>query len=203
MPFDLISDPKIAFAILSFIVSIGVFINYVRTIFLKETKPHAYTWLIWGLTQGTAVAGIWYGNGGWGAIALTVSTVCVALVFLLSLRYGTRNVTKTDTFILILALLAIVIWWQLDNPLIAIIMVTLIDLFGYIPSWRKTAKEPWSETLTSWSISPFGHIFAMLALGEYNFFTLAYPLSIVAANFILVAIGLVYRTKIPKPKPGA
>lgn len=197
---EFIFDTKVLFAALSGLVSIFVFVNYVRTVLKKETKPHAYTWLIWGLTQGTAVAGLWYGNGGWGAAALTLSTVSVALIFLLSLRYGTKNITRSDTVVLILALLAIVIWWQLDNPLLAILMVTVIDLIGYIPSWRKTAKEPWSEALASWSVSPFGHIFAIAALAEYNFFTLLYPISIVIANYTLVVIGLINRTRIAKPK---
>lgn len=192
------SNLKTVFAIISALISIGVFINYVRSTLKKETRPHTYTWLIWALTQGTAVAGIWYGRGGLGAIALTLSTVFVFSVFLLSLKYGTRNITFSDTVILIFALVAIVVWWQLNSPVLAIIMVSVIDFIGYIPSWRKSTKDPWSETLLSWSISPIGHFFAILAFTEYNFFTLTYPLSLMTANFILVAICLIYRRKIPK-----
>jgi hypothetical protein len=57
------------------------------------------------------------------------------MVMLLSLKYGTRNITRSDTIILILALAAVFVWVQLDNPLLAVIMVTLIDLAGYVPSW--------------------------------------------------------------------
>lgn len=74
-------------------------------------------------------------GGGLGAIALTVGTICVFMVMLLSLKYGTRNITRSDTIILILALAAVFVWVQLDNPLLAVIMVTLIDLAGYVPSW--------------------------------------------------------------------
>lgn len=197
---DLIFDQKTIFAIIAALISVGVFINYVRSVLQKKTKPHAYTWLVWFITQATAVAGIWYGDGGWGAVALTVSTVFVGAVFLLSLRYGTRNITKSDTVVLISALLAIVVWWQLDNPVLAILMVSTIDVIGYIPSWRKSVVEPWSETLLSWSISPVGHFFAILAFTQYNFFTLTYPLSLMTANFVLVAICLIYRSKVPKPK---
>lgn len=197
---DLIFDQKTIFAIIAALISVGVFINYVRSTLQKKTKPHTYTWLVWFITQATAVAGIWYGDGGWGAIALTISTIFVGAVFLLSLRYGTRNITKSDTVVLIFALLAILVWWQLDNPLLAILMVSTIDVIGYIPSWRKSIVDPWSETLLSWSISPIGHFFAILAFTQYNFFTLTYPLSLMTANLILVVICLMYRRKVAKPR---
>lgn len=200
MSFDLFFELKTIFAFISILIALGVFINYVRSVLKRETKPHAYTWLIWGITQATAVTGIWYGGGGLGAIPLGISTICVFLVFLLALQYGTRNINQSDTFVLMVALLAIVVWWQLDNPVLAILMVSTIDVIGYIPSWRKSITEPWSETLLSWSISPIGHAFALLALAEYNFFTLTYPLSLMAANLILVGICLVYRRKVPKPR---
>lgn len=190
---------NVIFLILSGLVSLFVFINYVYSIFYRGTEPHMYTWLIWFITQATAVAGMWYGGGGLGALAITFSTLSVFLIFLLSIKYGTKNITRSDTYILILALFAIVIWWVLGDPLISIIMVIAIDMFGYIPSWRKSAQEPWSETLISWSISPFGHIFAIAALSSYNFYTVAYPLSIILANYILVVICLYFRRKVTKP----
>ena len=194
-----IFDIRVVFTVIASLISLGVFINYARTVFKKETKPHLYTWLIWFVTQAVAVVGMWAGGGGLGAIALTVGTICVFMVMLLSLRYGTKNITKSDTIILVLALAAVFVWVQLDNPLLAVIMVTLIDLAGYVPSWRKSMREPWSENLYSWSISPLAYVFAIAALAEYNLLTLMYPISIVVANYILVAICLMYRPKVPKP----
>lgn len=189
----------ILFVALSVLISIAVFGNYIYSIFFRGTQPHMYTWLIWCITQATAVAGVWHGNGGIGAIAFSVATFFVFTIFLLSFRYGTKNITLSDTIVLFLALFAIAIWWVFDEPFWSIVLVILIDFFGYIPSWRKSAEEPWSETLISWSLSPVGHVFAILALAEYNFFTLAYPFSIILANYILVSICLLNRRKVPRP----
>lgn len=58
-------DIKIILAIISTVVAIALaFVPYLRDIFRRKTKPHTYTWLIWTITQGTAVAGLWYGGGG-------------------------------------------------------------------------------------------------------------------------------------------
>lgn len=191
---------KIFFTIIAAIIGVIAFIPYLRDIFLLKTKPHVYTWLIWVITQGTAVLGIWYGGGGWGALNLTVGIVFAFVVFLFSIKYGTKNITKSDTVVLIAALLAILVWWQLDQPLISVIMVTVIDVVGYVPSFRKSYEEPWSETLTSWILFSVSNVFAMLALSQYNLLTLTYLVSISFANLMLFTICLVRRPYVPKLK---
>jgi|SRR3989344_5158338 len=187
-------DIKIILAIISTIVAIiWAFIPYLKDIFLNKTKPHAYTWLIWAITQGTAVVGLWYGNGGWGGLTLTVGTFFIFFIFFLSLKYGTYNITKSDTVILTAALLAIVVWWKLSNPLLAIFMVSAIDILGYIPSFRKTFDDPWTETVISWAVFALVNTLSIFALNEYNFLTLTYLISITAADVILLAICLIRR----------
>jgi hypothetical protein len=56
-------DYRIVFTVIASLISLGVFINYARTVFKKETKPHLYTWLIWFVTQTVAVVGMWHGGG--------------------------------------------------------------------------------------------------------------------------------------------
>ncbi len=118
--------------------------------------------------------------------------VCV-FCFLLSLKYGTKNITKGDTVVLIAAFLAIIVWWQLHNPLLAVFMVSAIDVLGYLPSFRKTFAEPWTETPVSWAIFSLANIINILALSEYNFLTLTYLVAITAANLILLTICLARR----------
>lgn len=191
-------DYKIISAIISAMLVVVFFAPYLRDILKRKTKPHTYTWLIWTITQGTALAGIWYGGGGAGSWAILVSTIVVFLIFLLSLKYGTKNITKTDTVILILAIVAILVWWKLNNPIAAILMVTLIDFLGFIPSYRKTFHEPWSETLISWIGSAVSYIFAIIALREYNVLTLTYLATMIIANIIMILICSVRRRFISK-----
>jgi hypothetical protein len=191
---------KIFFTILSAVIGTIAFYPYVRDIFFLKTKPHAYTWLIWSITQGTAVVGILYGGGGWGGLNLVMGTLLVMSVFLFSLRYGTKNITKTDTAVLIAALLAVVIWWQLHEPILAIFMVSAIDILGYIPSFRKSYHEPWSETLVSWLAFVASDVFALFALSEYNFLTMTYIVAIIIANLSFFIFCLSRRHFVLKPK---
>ena len=190
---------KLIFALISVVIGTLSFFPYVRDIFLKKTQPHSYTWLIWVMTQGTAVFGMWYGGGGFGALEFTIGTVLTFAVFIFSLKYGSKNITKSDTVVFIAALLAILVWWQLKNPFLSILMVCIIDVFGYIPSIRKSFQEPWSETILTWIGFVIGNIFALLSLGKYNFLTMGYIISISLANLILVAVCLIRRHVIAKP----
>ena len=192
-------DTKIILTIIATVIGVVAFIPYLKDTFSLRTKPHAYSWLIWTITMGTAVVGIWYGGGGWGALNLTVGTLFVFAVFLFSLKYGEKNITRSDTVILIAALLAIVVWWQLDKPLISVLMVSAIDVIGYIPSFRKSYQEPWSETLISWILFSVSNIFAILALKEYNLLTVTYLAATTSANIALFLFCFFRRQFVPKP----
>lgn len=97
-------DIKILFAVASIVVLVIGYIPYFKDLFAGSTKPHAYTWLIWVITQGTATTVAFYGGANWGLLMLAGGTVLVAVMFFLSFKYGTKNITKSDTGILILAL---------------------------------------------------------------------------------------------------
>jgi len=191
-------DIKIIFSALSVIIGTWAFIPYLRDVLKKETHPHSFTWLIWGITQGTAAAGLWVGEAGVGAIPLTVGTCLVTLIFILSLRHGEKDITRSDLIVLIVALVAICIWWLLDNPLIAILMVSAIDVVGYIPSIRKSYQKPWTENASSWGAWAIAGIFAILALESYNLLTLSYLIAISTANSAFLIFLLIRRRSLSK-----
>lgn len=191
-------DWKFVAAMLGLLSNIA-FLPYLIDIFKRRTEPHVYTWLIWLITQGTATVGVYYGGGGWGAAGLTLGTVLVAVVFLLSFRYGTKNITKSDTLVLIAALAAVLVWWQLNQPVLAVLMVSAIDALGYIPTYRKSWSEPWSETASSWGIFAAGNFISLFGLAALNLLTVTYLATIMVANTILLTLILIRRRKISKP----
>lgn len=184
-------DIKIILSIIAAIIGNVAFYPYLKEILAKKTKPHLYTWLIWTLTQGTGVYGVLHGGGGWGVLNLFIGTFFVFLVFLFSLKYGTKNITFSDTIILVLALLAIIVWWQLDQPIISIVMISAIDFCGYIPSFRKTYKEPSSEPAIAWAGFAISNIIAIFALSQYNVLTITYIATLATANIILMMISFI------------
>ena len=192
-------DYKILLSVFATVVGNIAFFPYIRDIFLRKTKPHTYTWLIWTITQGTGVAGVILGGGSWGVLNLFIGTIFVFSVFLFSLKYGSKNITKSDTIILALALISIIIWWQLKQPVLSILMISAIDFAGYIPSFRKTYLEPWSETAIAWIGFAVSDSIAIFALKEFNVLTVTYMATLAIANITLLLICLFRRTVVKEP----
>jgi len=190
---------KIFFGIVAVVVGLISYYPYARDLFSGKTKPHIFSWLIWTITQGTAMVAIFYGGGVWGGLELLMGTIFNIAVLIFCLKYGTKNITRGDTVVLIIALLAILVWWQLKMPLLSVMMVTVIDFFGFIPSFRKSYEEPWSETLISWLLFSIANIFSILALSQYNLLTVTYLIMIITANMGVFFICLFRRPFVKRP----
>ena len=188
---------KLFLSIIASIVGIVGYFPYVRDIFSHKTKTHLYTWLIWLTTTSTAMFGVIYGGGGWGALSLGAYAVLILGIFIFSFKYGTKNISKSDTAILVLALIAVIFWWQFKQPLVSVLIVTLIDFFGYVPSFRKTFMSPWSETPVSWLLFAISNLFTIFALKEYNLLTTTYLAVIMCANLAMFLISHLRRRYVP------
>jgi len=192
-----VNSIKLTLSVVAAVVIAAGFYPYYRDILRKKTQPHLYTWLIWLITQATATVGVWKGGGGYQMFSYLAGLVLVIGVFLLTLKYGTKNITRTDTALLGLALLAIVGWWQLNSLLLAVFAVSAIDALGYLPTLRKCYHEPWSETLSFWVLMICGNAFSMLSSAHYNALTLTYSATISIGNAIVCLLCLWRRKTVP------
>jgi len=180
---------KVVLGILAAIIGGVAYLPYLKDIFALKTKPHAYTWLIWFITNSIALAGVLFGGGSWGSSSLVIFTLLILIVFLYSLKYGSKNITTSDTIILILDFIAVLIWWRLNQPILSILMITAIDVCGYIPSIRKTFVDPWSETPVAWILFAVSNLISILALSKYNLLTTTYLAAIMVANIVMFSIS--------------
>jgi hypothetical protein len=60
---------KDMFGVLSLIISVVSYVPYARSIFVANTKPHAFTWLVWGTVMAItffAQLSDKAGAGSWG-----------------------------------------------------------------------------------------------------------------------------------------
>lgn len=192
-------DFKLIVSLIATALIVYAYISYFKDIFLKRTKPHLYTWLVWAITQGTATVAIWQGGGNYAIFGFAIGTILVVAVFLFSFKYGTKNIKKIDTIMLISALLAIIVWWKLESPLLAVLMVSVIDGLGYAPTFRKSFEEPWSETLSFWFIQAIINILIIISIAEYNLQTVIYPAVLAAANIGVWSICFFRRKIIKNP----
>lgn len=184
---------KLFFGIISSIVAIVCFIPYLRDIFRKQTKPHAYSWLIWTILQTVGVAAQLKDGAGYGAWALAVGAVFCFTIFILSFKYGTRNITKFDGVCLFASLISIVFYLTLKNPLWAVISVVIIDFIGFLPTFRKGWEEPSTETTSTFALSALANILSLFALQNYTVTTTLYLASLFITNSSFASMLLIRR----------
>ena len=190
---------KTAFGIIASLIGTGCFIPYILDIFKKKTKPHIYTWVIWTILQVTGVIAMYNSGAGIGILALTTGSVLCGYVCILSIKYGTKNITSFDTLCLIGALVSIAVYIFLKQPLLSIILISAIDFVGFLPTLRKAYIEPYSETLTMFAFFAVSGVFTMLALHDYSLTTILYPLTLIGIN--IIATSVIWLRRIGKPKP--
>ncbi len=187
---------KLVFGILSAIVAVLCFIPYFRDIFKKRAKPHAYTWLLWSILQTIGVLAQLKEGAGYGVLALAIGAFFCFSIFLLSIKFGTKNITKFDTACLVAALLAIVFYVSLRDPLWSVILVTIIDLVAFLPTVRKAYSAPWTETMSTYALSGTSTLLSIIALQSYSVSTVLYLASLLVTNWSFVLILFLRRKTI-------
>lgn len=179
---------KIGIATISIVMTLAGYFYYFKDIFKGKTKPHAYSWLIWGLLTAIAFAGQLSDKGGAGSYITGLTAVVSFIIFFIALNRGEKNITKQDKVYLVSALLALVPWLLTDNPIFSIVLISLIDFLGFLPTIRKSYYKPFEETSITYLLSGLKFVLAIIALENYTLVTWFYPASLVLANFLFVVM---------------
>lgn len=185
---------KQALGIISILLALIAYVPYTRDVLNGKTKPHVYSWFIWGsLSLLIAVLQLKKGAGP-GAYMTLFAGVISLFIFALGLPDGKKDITQIDTIMFVLALIATGVWLLAEQPVASMVLLISADALGSIPTFRKSWHKPHEETLFFWSISPVRHAISIGALASYNLVTLLNPITWVLINSSFVIL-LVSRRK--------
>ena len=191
---------RIAISIVAVALSVFGYGIYIRDIIRRKIKPHAFTFLIW-TTATSIISGLQiYGGGGVGSwITFSMSIICAG-IFILSLKYGEKNITVSDIVFLLLAFFALFLWLVIKQPVWSVILLVVTDLLGFVPTIRKSWNRPHEEGLATWEITAFRHALSILALEKFNILTTLYPITWVMGNTLFSIFIIVRRKQLENKK---
>lgn len=184
-----------AFGLLAGIFSSISYVPYIRYILKGTVKPERASWLIWSVLTAMgfftqlavgATHSLWLPG---------IQTLGVAIVLLLSIKYGFGGVGKRDALTLGTAAVVLLLWLFTKNPVLAVYLTIVIDFLGAGLTILKSYEHPDSETVSTWALSGTGGFFGILAVGSLNPQLLSYPIYIFLINYAVVAAIVIGKRK--------
>lgn len=170
-------------------ISLAAMVPYLISTWKGKTRPHIFSWGIWGLFHligGLAQIVDGGGPGAWVNIAGVAS--CWLGAALGYYRGGTRDITRTDCYAAIGAIIGIIPWLLTKDPLWSVIIITVIDLFAFYPSFRKSWFKPHEEMPIVYWVSAVKHALGIVALTNFSVTTVLFSASLVVTNTVYVVM---------------
>lgn len=176
---------------LSIIVSAMGLVPYTKQIIWGHVRPQRTTWFIWSVILAMSLLGYHAAGGGDAFWFLVGDFLVTLLVFGLSLFKGVGGWERLDIVCIIIASLGLVLWQLSSQPLLVLMGVLTADLMGAVPTIKKALDYPQSESASTFLFSTVASAMGFVAVGEWNWMLLFYPLYLFLANGITAQVILV------------
>lgn len=172
------------------------FYPYIRSILKGETKPHVFSWVIWGSVTFVVFLAQLADRGGAGAWPIGVSGIITIYVAVLAyMKKSDITITRADWLFFITAMTSLPLWYLTSDPLWAVIILTTVDLFGFIPTFRKAYTSPFEEKLTFFILIAVRNFISVMALANYSLTTVLFP-ALTAIACLVFVVMVLYRRRL-------
>jgi hypothetical protein len=187
-------------SIATVLVLVG-YVTYLKGAVFGKTKSHAFSWLIWGVLNGLIFFASTSKGAGAGAWAVGASGALNFIIFGIALVKGEKEVTSIDKACLVAAFFGMAAWAITTNPLWSVIIITAVDVVGFVPTFRKAYKRPTEESVTIFILSSIAYFLSLFALQAVNLVTFIYPATLVMTDTLFVSMVLYRRSRSPLLRP--
>jgi hypothetical protein len=180
---------KEIFTTIGLALTFAGYFAYIYSIFKGKTRPHPFSWFIWGVLTAIGFFAQMADNAGPGAYITGVSAAFT--LFIAALGYIKRNdivITRNDWITFAAALMAIPLWLITNTPLYSVIVITIIDAIAFYPTFAKTWHRPDQELPFQTIMAALKFVFSLFALNNYTVITVLYPLSLVIMNTAFIIL---------------
>ncbi|MBI1273470.1 MAG: hypothetical protein GC131_05255 [Alphaproteobacteria bacterium] len=179
-------DLKETLGLAAVITGIASYVPYFFGIARGTCKPHVFSWGMWSLNALIVVIAQFLEGAGPGAWTMGITFICCGIVCVLALFRGEKNITRSDWVCLVIGLMALPLWYLTDDPTGALILIFIVDIVSYAPTFRKSWSKPQEEAALTYLLCAIKYILAIMAIENYNFATV-----FSCAYIIVFEVGMV------------
>ncbi|UOD51706.1 hypothetical protein DHf2319_12770 [Orrella daihaiensis] len=164
-------------------------------------RPHVMSWTIWGITTSIVFWAQREAGGGVGAWPVGFSALVAFLIAATAYtKRGDVRIVRSDWVFFLTALAAVPLWYATNNPLLAVLLVTTVDILGFGPTLRKAYDRPESESLLFFSLIVVRNVLVLMALESYSVTTALFPAAIGTMAATVAAVVVTRRLKLRQRK---
>ncbi len=164
------------FAFFSVTLSVIAFLPYICDTFRRSTQPDRATWLIWAVLSTAAFSSMLFEGAGQALWFVGAQAGMTLFIFVQSIWLGAGSYfSRINLGIFAAAMFALVVWYVMETSVYTLMIVIFISALGAIPTIRKAARAPHSETASSWIISGVAALCGVASVGSFSFFEQVYP----------------------------
>ena len=179
---------KAIISIIIVIIQISASLLYIVDTIKGKTKPNRVTYLLWGVLviAGFASLSVQF---SWSALPVLAGGILPLIIFLCSFvnKNAYWKLKRLDYACGTLAVLALILWWITNDPLLAILFAVLADLLAGIPTLIKIAKYPETETKKAYYLYAIAHTLNLLTISTWILTEFITPLYLVTFCWLIVA----------------
>ncbi|MEM8833369.1 MAG: hypothetical protein AAGB32_02395 [Pseudomonadota bacterium] len=192
-------DQYTFFAIAAVVLMFARYGTYFYTIYKGETKPHAFTWFLFGVITGIGTLAQFELNAGPSAWSMAFVSVTCFMIAVFALFIGEKNYTKSDWFALLVCLAAIPIWKATDNLMIALFIIMAIDTLTLWPTIRKSFHKPDTEPPISAFMAGARYFLMLFAIPDPTWQNLMYPFFLMMSDWGFALYIVIRRAQLGMP----
>ena len=139
------------FVIGASLVSVIASLPYIWSILKGQTRPSGASWWTWFFITVITVISSYFAGAPWQVLVLPV-WLCFSqlIIAILSIKRGNNNWDRLNKFCVAGALIGVGMWIVTGQPLTALIISIIADIFASIPNFRHIWWNPEQENKTGW-----------------------------------------------------
>lgn len=166
-------------AILGGILAACGTIPYILEMIRGKTKPRIVTWLTWSMLTGVAAAAAFTAGDTSSGIFALLGALTTGVIVVIGLKVGDRSFDPLDVVCMIGVVVGLALWLIFNSPAIGVWAAIVIDLVGFVPTFKHAWQKPYEETASTFAMVGAGGLLtagAIISTGVLTVTSVGYPL---------------------------
>ena len=170
-------------ALVLFVVA---FIPYILAIIQGVAKPSIVSWIIWASLDTVYFAAMRDKETVNGQIIGAITGAWIVVI--IALKFGQSGWTRKDKIAIVGGAFGVILWALTSNALAAMIVSSVVAIWGSIPTFVSAFQEPGTEDKLAWTIFWLSCVAAIIAVPKWDLAHSLQPLTFFFIETVMMFI---------------